>query len=107
MQWNKIKVSVHTVNIWHFTELKEKRKKIESRRTAKKLAFGIFVDLWICENWNILYRKMSECFATDTNTKRMYWKKSKKYSAKKKTNKKKSNVWKNREKIKTDKAYKN
>ena len=65
MQWNKIKVSVHTVNIWHFTELKEKRK-IESRRTAKKTCIWNirwFVNLWKKLDYSI--EKTCECFATD------------------------------------------
>ena len=69
----------------------ERKKKSESRRrTEKKLTTFC---IWnIRENWNILYKKTSECFSTDTHTKRMYWKKSKKYSAKKKGKRKKSNV---------------
>ena len=79
--------------------MKEKRKvKVEEQQ--KKLAFGIFVDLWICENWNILYEKWVNVFCDWYQyQENVLGKKSKKYSAKKK-NKKKSNVWKNREKIK-------
>ena len=36
---------------------KEENWRIEVEEQQKKLAFGIFVDLWICENWNILYEK--------------------------------------------------
>ena len=74
MQWNKIKVSVHTVNIWHFTEMKERRKVKVEEQQKKTCIWNIrgFVNLWKLE-YSI--QKTSECFATDTNTKRMYWKK--------------------------------
>ena len=72
----------------------EIKKKSESRRRTKKTYILHLEYSWIREfvKIGIFYtKKTSECFSTDTNTKRMYWKKSKKYSAKKK-NKKKSNV---------------
>jgi len=88
MQWNKIKVSVHTVNIWHFTEMKERRKvKVEEQQ--KKLAFGIFEYLWICENWNILYKKWVNVLRLIPIPRECIGKKSKKYSAKMKNKKEK------------------